>query len=195
MTRGKRIEAAPAALGSTRRRSLAELVQDYLCSKDPCHDAELAWCRNMPSLAEAVRKAALCETPDGKRQSHQRRIPRAALEEAAERLSGLPLDRAKDFEDLLARITKSCRTIPSFGPLTQYDVAFRIGLYLNKLPERVHLHAGTRAGAKALGLPHEVPHLEMEDLPIELRALQPWQVEDFLCIYKDELGGRLSAAG
>jgi hypothetical protein len=142
----------------------------------------------MPSLSEAIRIATFSLTRDRRRQSNQRRVPEEVLAEAARRLARVRrLDRARDFEELLAMVTKTCWNIRGFGTCTRYDVAFRIGLYLKKLPRRVYLHAGSRGGAKALGLPHTRDFLEMSILPTELRRLEPWQVEEFLCIYKEWL--------
>jgi hypothetical protein len=163
------------------------LVEEYIHSKDVCRDGEMTWYRRMPSLGEAIRRAALCETSEGKRHPHQRRIPEETLREATRRLAGVRMDRLVDFEELHGLVTRTCQGVRMFGELTRYDVAFRIGLNLRKLPRLVYLHAGTRAGARALGLPSNREFLEMQPLPVELRKLEPWQVEDFLCIYKDQL--------
>ena len=54
-------------------------------------------------------------------------------------------------------------------------------------PEVVYLHAGTKMGARALGLDTRQGILEPEELPTPFRSLEPCECEDFLCIYKDEL--------
>jgi hypothetical protein len=51
----------------------------------------------------------------------------------------------------------------------------------------VYLHAGTRRGARALGLDHGSDSVSPNQLPPALRRLQPHEVEDVLCIYKDWL--------
>ena len=63
--------------------------------------------------------------------------------------------------------------------------ASRIGAKLNLFPEKVYLHAGTRLGARSLGLPN-VPRLSVSEFPKEFRALKPHEIEDALCIFKDE---------
>lgn len=68
-----------------------------------------------------------------------------------------------------------------------YDTALRIGAKLGLEPERVYLHAGTRVGARALGLDWRAPSILSQDLPSQLRLLPAWQVEDLLCIYKEYL--------
>jgi hypothetical protein len=67
------------------------------------------------------------------------------------------------------------------------QLKFRIGVNLSLHPKKVYLHCGTRIGAKNLGLDYQKHALEMTDLPQELQKLKPYQVEDFLCIYKDAL--------
>jgi hypothetical protein len=49
----------------------------------------------------------------------------------------------------------------------------------------VYLHAGTRAGARALGLNWRATTLAVHDLPAELRVLAPHEIEDCLCIFKN----------
>ncbi|MBI5364697.1 MAG: hypothetical protein HZA53_16090 [Planctomycetes bacterium] len=139
------------------------------------------------SRAEAVRTAALCLTAKGKRHDHQRRIPGASLAEAARRLGRARLGKIRRFDVLHSLIAETCADLDRFGELTRYDVAFRIGAHLGIEPERVYLHAGTRKGAHALGLPHRRATLAVKDLPQDLQQLRPWQAEDFLCIYADEL--------
>ncbi len=65
-----------------------------------------------------------------------------------------------------------------FGKLAIYDTVIRLGVYL---------HAGTNEGARALGLDTRRGILEPKELPTPFRSLEPWECEDFLCIYKDEL--------
>jgi len=157
-------------------------------SKDPRWDIDLVWYRQMPSLSEAIKHAALCELRGGVRHPHQRHIRKEVLEAVAGRLAAVRrLDRARDFEEVLWHVTKACSGLCGLSAQTRYDIAFRIGLYLKKLPRRVHLHAGTREGAKILGLPQTQESLRRGKLPPELRELEPWQVEDFLCTYKAEL--------
>ena len=59
------------------------------------------------------------------------------------------------------------------------------------MPERVYLHRGTRKGARALGLDWRADSLDPRVLPKELADLEPREIEDFLCIYKDCLRPRI----
>jgi hypothetical protein len=76
------------------------------------------------------------------------------------------------------------KPIKGLGKLYAYDVAHLIGAHLNLSPERVYLHAGTRKGARALGFPSALEYLTPSQLPSELQILKPYEMEDFLCIYK-----------
>jgi hypothetical protein len=124
--------------------------------------------------------------PSGKRFNHQRRIPRAVLEESARRLvEALPrLRDATSFDELLTRIDDLARPIPGVGELLVYDTSLRIGARFGLEPERVYVHAGARAGAEALGFDRECDAIEMNELPDEIRTrLAPHEIEDLLCIY------------
>lgn len=49
------------------------------------------------------------------------------------------------------------------------------------------IHGGVRQGARALGLDASQRTPPMAAMPPEMRRLEPFEVEDVLCIYKDEL--------
>ena len=52
------------------------------------------------------------------------------------------------------------------------------------MPEKVYLHADTRAGAKALGISGKEKSIEPNRLPAEFQELEPYEIEDVLCIFK-----------
>jgi hypothetical protein len=89
-----------------------------------------------------------------------------------------------ELQDVLARAGDS---IHGIGPLTVYDTATRIGAYLRLHPDRVFLHAGTRDGAKALGVSRGRTSVPISDLPAAFHQLTPAQAEDCLCIYEQQL--------
>ena len=94
---------------------------------------------------------------------------------------------AHSFADLIDLVERYTADIHRFGTLAVYDTACRLGLYWGLNPEVVYLHAGTAKGAQALGLDMSRGHLEMSELPKPFRLLEPWECEDFLCIYKARL--------
>ena len=167
---------------------LEQVVADYDERFRRNAQRELACFEKLPT-EEAVSRAGLAELPSGKRHSHQRRISRSALEESRRRLlDNLPLLRkAKSFDELHELIGRVIGPIHGIGELAVYDTALRIGARFRLEPSRVYLHAGTRDGAKALGLDWKCAAIEMHDLPHPLRRLTAREAEDVLCIYKDGL--------
>lgn len=172
--------------------NLSRLVRHY--QKHVHLDNHLAFYRDLPTLEGSIETAAMARLRNGKRHSHQRRIPRAVLENVKNNLLQRQdeLERAANFDDIY-RIVKECR-VSGFGELAIYDTALRIGVRLGKLPNSVYLHAGTRKGLKALGLDAGRKSIELAELPRPLRELPASAVEDFLCIYKDEIARLDNAA-
>ena len=125
--------------------------------------------------------------PGGKKNSHQNRIPKETLEKFKKELKKQKdaiLD-CRTFNELLEISENS--TIDGIGLLTEYDIAFRYGRQIGIYPDKVYLHAGTRIGAKKLGIVKRgAKYLTKEELPAYLKAVEPWMVEDFLCVEKDD---------
>ena len=179
--------------GPKRFHSLAAIVQDYIRRHRHKTIRELRYFRNLRSMEGAITEAGLARRPDGKRWSHQRRIPRGVLETATSRLRRANLRSARSFADLIARVNTAVRPVHGIGELYVYDTALRLGGHLRLLPREVYLHAGTRRGARALGLDHSSASVSPSQLPAALRRLRPHEVEDVLCIYKDWLRSRHGA--
>jgi len=97
------------------------------------------------------------------------------------------LRKSRNFEELIKVVERKIGGIKGIGALTVYDTAHRIGAYLGVEPERVYLHAGTREGAKVLGLQWRERTIDLEELPKPLQQLRPYEVEDLLCLYRQEL--------
>ncbi len=171
--------------------TLKGIVQDYTKCKKVKMKAYLKTFSQgkSPSLQEVIRRAAMAESNDGKRFSHQRRIPRKVLEAAKQQLtqSHKAIRRCNKFEQLFELVKRKIVTIKGIGELTLYDTTLRIGAFLELFPSDVYLHAGTRVGAKALGLNHRAKKLPPSAFPPQLRSLKPHEIEDLLCIYKDSL--------
>lgn len=166
--------------------SLRDIVHDYIARKRVVACAGADRFRRAASLQDAVAMATASTDERGKRHPHQRRIPGASLKVMHRRVSALDLLRLKSFDDLHEAILNATASIRMIGPLTVYDVATRIGAYLKLAPKHVYLHAGTRVGAKALGL-GTGSRIEHADLPPEFGLLTPAECEDVLCIYKDQI--------
>jgi hypothetical protein len=166
-----------------------EIVSDYIRRFRDSARAEMREFEKEPNLTTAIRRAALCELPDRRRHPHQRRIPRKVLEEAELRLQAAErsLAKAPDFDSVHRLVKEMIGGIDGIGVLTAYDIAHRIGAYLERIPTRVYLHAGTRAGAKLLGIQGDA--FDPTILPSQFSRLSAAEIEDCLCIYKSELSG------
>jgi hypothetical protein len=171
------------------RAMLKAITRTYIRKIRPRAQAEIDWFAHQPSLDAAIEKAALAVNSRGKRYSHQRRLTREALKEALGNLleKADAMEQARDFDALFGLVGAAVKPIHGLGELYVYDTSLRIGAKLNMFPTRVYLHAGTRLGASALGLDGSAATLKLSDLPSEFRTLEPHEVEDVLCIYKDEL--------
>ncbi len=167
--------------------ALRGIVRHYIAHHRERERRHLEHYAGRPSALDAIEKAALALGPDGRRHPHQRRVPGQVLNAAARRLGQADVHSTGSFAELHHLVEQTIGDMHGIGPLTVYDTAQRIGAYLDLYPERVYLHAGTREGARALGLDRHRAALEMQELPEALRELEPYEVEDVLCIYKDEL--------
>lgn len=171
---------------------LATIVRAY---KKRCRQRlqdQLASFSSEPTVSAAVRRAGLAIRPDGKRYPHQRRLPSSVLRAAGRRLLKVPVEAARDFDELHRIVANAIGTIPGIGELMIYDTALRIGARLGVWPREVYLHSGTRQGARALGLDWRLTAVPVATVPHQLRELEPHEIEDCLCIFKDRLQTRRS---
>lgn len=167
------------------------IISDYKARFVSCkQEPWIEFSRNQRSLRDAVRVSSLCINEEGKRHPHQYRIPQKVLEgvhiELVQNIR--KVNRVRSFDELYQLI--SSFEIFGIGKLTTYDIATRIGAYLKLKPDRVYLHAGTRTGAKKLLGKISKPYLIKDDLPKPFRtsSLSYSEIEDILCIYKDDFG-------
>lgn len=199
--------------------TLEELISEYLYSKsgsscspltsDGCspnykpkgcgnnsltyEDTVIEYCMEAKHLKAAIKRAALCQDRNGKRHSHQYRIPSDSLKDLSKKLSGETnkIRKIKDFQKLYNVVELIGRPISMIGDLVIYDVAHRIGCYLGIVPEEVYLHAGTREGAINLLGNDKVRgkrKLPLSAFPVCMqKELSAADIENFLCSYKDEL--------
>ena len=168
--------------------SLKEIVRRYINEFRQREGRELEFfARLKDNPARAIEHACLALLPSGKRFSHQRRIPRIVLEEAHRRIASQNLKGCVSFHDLFLLVYCCTKDIKGYGELCVYDTSLRLGAFLNLEPEYIYLHAGTRRGAKALGINPKEVYVTKEELPKPFRSLKPREIEDCLCIYEDEL--------
>lgn len=173
--------------GKPRLDTLVGIVAHYLQNVHASARARLAFYRDQPSLDILLAVVASWERHDGKIEPHQRRMARRAKEAAGERIRALELGHVTAFPVLFAAVERAIGSIPGVGELAVYDVALRIGAHLGHLPDRVYVQAGVRKAVRYLGLPATVRSLSPDVFPDPLRALEPWHLENLLCIYKGHL--------
>jgi hypothetical protein len=166
-----------------------DIARTYISRIRPRANDELDWFRRQPALRAAIDKAGLAVNSRGKRYSHQRRLSKEVLQQARELLlaNTEQIARCKAFDQLFAMLEDLLLPVRGLGELYVYDTALRLGATLGRMPTKVYLHAGTRAGAKAIGFSGKEKALEVSQLPDWLRQLEPYEIEDVLCIFKDRL--------
>jgi hypothetical protein len=178
----------------TAATGLEALVDDYIQWLRPERKHELSKFRTVRTDEGAISYAALARDPEtGEKHRHQSRIPQPSLEKSKRRLvKNLSLVRStKSFQELIELINHLIRPIDRVGELCVYDTALRIGARFRHEPKKVYVHAGTRDGIRKLGLDSRRETIEMDELPAPIRKLRPREAEDFLCVYKDDLGTTL----
>lgn len=171
--------------------NLEEIVNDYLNKSAHLLDREICFFRTLPSLTETISRAAMAETSQGKRSSHQPayRFFTEELETAKQCLLGIEeqVRVCETFEELKCLVNKAIVPIYKNAILYIYDTAWKVGAKLDLEPEAVYLHAGTRKGAEALDIDVKRNFIELYKLPAPLQRLRPIHIENLLCIYKDQL--------
>ena len=171
------------------------IVRDYIETHRHPAIGELDYYRTQPSLEAATRVAGWAIRPDGKRDNHQRRLSHTALQFATSALLAArrQISACREFDGLWSVVDEAVGEIPGISELYVYDTALRLGAKLGLSPRRVYLHRGTREGATALGLDGNCLAIEPSELPAPFSRLEPHEIEDCLCIYKEDL--KLISAG
>lgn len=170
---------------------LEALVAKYRAEDGPRLQKRLNYFHGLKSFSMVIEHAALAKEPDWseyEKHPHQWRLEEANLETVAKELlrHASKLRACRSFDDVF-QIVEGAR-VPKFGDLAVYDTALRIAAKLGHRPTKVYLHAGTRDGCKALGLPFREKTLDPQVFQRPIQALRPHEIEDFVCIYKDDFG-------
>jgi hypothetical protein len=167
--------------------NLNSIALDYVHNVRHKAQDELNWFTQQPTLGRAIEYAALAINKKRRKYRHQWRLKNISLEAARQILikNCDAISKSNDFDDLFTLVEELCKPIKGIGELYIYDTSLRIAARLHIMPRKVYLHAGTRAGARALGLDINAKALELSRIPLELRKLEPHEIEDVLCIYKD----------
>ena len=174
--------------------SLSAIVKDYIRCHRKNAQMELGIFERYVSFGDVLEKAGSARTPNNKKYTHQQRISQGALKKATQCLnkSKAEINKCGSFEDLHEIIFSTTKNIAGIGPLYVYDTALRIGANLKIYPKIIYLHCGTMVGAKNLGLITRGKALCKEQLPKALQELQPNEIENLLCIYRDCFSGKMT---
>ncbi len=167
--------------------ALSRMVAEYVRLHRPRLESILQRMNECRNIADALKLAVTYEDPDtGSLHSHQRRIGRKKLSrcETALREALVDLPSATGFDQVYARVNHVISGMPGIGPLTVYDISLRIGAFLKLYPQTVYLHTGALEGARKFGFVPVNGQLQKSVLTRELQQLEPYEIENFFCIYK-----------
>lgn len=172
------------------RKTHEEIIRGYKRWKRKNPDPWIVNCKAQGNIIDAIDVAALSKNKNGEKHSHQYRLEKSNMEAFKQNLISVQrqLVSVNDFDSLL-QIVSNARTT-GIGALAVYDTAVRLGSYLNKEPDKIFLHAGTRIGAgKLLKKTIKKPSITKTELPAPFKDsdLSCYELEDLLCIYKNEL--------
>lgn len=96
-----------------------------------------------------------------------------------------------DFESIHDKVAEFAKQFFGIGDLTIYDTATCIGCPKGIFPKVVYMHLGTQEGANALGVTGSIAEKKQFVAKCkDFERLEPIQIEDFLCIYKNQLHGK-----
>ncbi|MEH3086371.1 MAG: hypothetical protein PGN26_07515 [Xylophilus ampelinus] len=148
-----------------------------------------AGCGDAALLADIARPPGRGAADDEIRYLRQSILPADGVAEGCRqlraRLPALPADAG--FDALLALCAAVARSVERLGPLWAHETALLLAAGRGRLPQRVHLTPGARAGARALGLPVRHATLPMHALHPAIRMLGAPLVEGFFDIAKGAL--------
>ncbi len=175
---------------------MKSLIGKYIKNYYPSHDND--WfdlVQSKKTLADQIETAVLSLNSDGLMHGHQRRVGLERLQKYAQALlSEENVDRirkglrTRKFHNVYTVFKEETKNHYMVSDLTAYDVAQRICSASGIEPEFVYLHTGTTMGAKNLGINvRGKKYLQMNELPGWITSsLSAADVENFLCIYKEE---------
>jgi hypothetical protein len=156
-------------------------------------DPAVPWTEKAETLEEAIHRACMSRGENGTLWHHQGRVWLVNLEAYEVKLNE-PLyyggiEESEHFWELFIWCRKAAAETHGIGPVTEYDVAARLGAWLDLEPEHLYFHAGVTEGLRALGVnvPRGVYCLDRERLPQFFQDKNLDIVESFLCGYRSEI--------
>ncbi|MCU4412685.1 hypothetical protein KTH71_01305 [Acinetobacter sp. WU_MDCI_Axc73] len=179
--------------------TLVQLIDDYIKNYRPNKLDELnqyARFRDTRNIDGMFNVLAEAKDIYGKMYSHQRRLGFALMKRWVASLTQDKehINAIKDFAELYQLIVlhlnlnKEKYELLGIGKLCVYDTALRVSAYLGCLPNEIYVQSGSADGVENWGLTIKNGKVNISQLPKTLvDQLQYYEIEDFLCIYKDKL--------
>lgn len=179
-----------STLTNERLDTIEAVVDCYIHCQRPRAEKERAFYAASSSLKEVIKRAAEAIPPPFfkmKRHPHQRRLSKKTLGSVYERLKNTNWTQKNtlNFDRLHEIIHEEISDVYGVGPLMIYDTTLRISAYFGIEPDKIYLHCGARAGARAIGI--DQLKCSTSSFPKPLQKLCAREIEDCLCIYKQDL--------
>lgn len=169
-------------------RKIKDIIREYRQIRRQYPDPWVEDCKGA-SLRDALVMAATARDKHGRKHPHQNILKNDVLNAFAKRVVRKinRFQSARTFQDIYD-IVEACAA-EGIASLTIYDTAHRIGK--NKSiridPDDVYIHRGTKTGAVRF-LGRKVPEKKLNRNVFKgLSKLSGEEIEDILCIYKDDL--------
>lgn len=168
-------------------KSIQGIVNHYQTNDQTKLNQTLGFYSSLSFDKKGITIIANAKLPNGKRHSHQYRLSQKTLISVTDKLLKIKddLNQSLSFSDLFKKINSNISEISGVGVLMIYDTSLRLGCILNLKPTKVYLHRGAKTGAKNLGLNVDKSTLAKNEFPNPFQTLEPHEIEDCLCIYKD----------
>ena len=189
---GKNLKTKPQGCFGAKNHdgTLQELIKAYIKYNRKNKNDELEQYSACYTIEETINKIGICRNIHGKVYSHQCRVGEAKMKEFADILKpyAQELSIATTFQQIYDILRVPVKNTHQIGDLAHYDVALRISAYCRCLPEEVFVQAGSEQGAKTWGMNIKNGKVDLNQFPkILTEQLKPHEIEDFLCIYQNDL--------
>jgi hypothetical protein len=179
---------------TTQLNSISALWKDYMLRyiNTGRGDPALPWTLKAEDFETAIHRACMSRGEDGTLWHHQGRVWQVNLEAYEKTLQEDYADdlyESKYFWELFGHCRRAASQTHGIGPVTEYDVAMRLGGWLDLEPEHLYFHAGVTEGLRALGvaIPRGATCIDRERLPEFFWDKNLDIVESFLCGYRSEI--------
>ncbi len=164
-----------------------QIFREFLVKDVINNDRVISFCLKQKSLADAIKIAVLSRDIENKKHKHQYRIENTQLLMFLEKISSFEdkIHVVKNFDELYNLIVKE--KIIGIGPLALYDIALRIGYYIEVKPDVIYLHAGAKTGAiNFFGRKIKTDYLTKDEFLAksdDFKNFSCEEIEAFLCIH------------